>query len=127
MNSTATALEKVGDDLARVVGDAFAGDARTWSRAEVLEIMAMAARIVRAGEALLVEATAQVCDRSDGRLNADRMTTLLGCRSAGELVQRTTRMSKLRAGDVVKAARAVVQPIGAHLRRDASSAVAGDA
>ena len=32
----------------------------------MLEILAAAARITRAGEALLVEATAQVCDRSDG-------------------------------------------------------------
>ena len=82
-----------------------------WSEADVLEVMAAAARIVRAGEALLVEATAQVCDRSDGRLNADRMTTRFGCRSTSELVQRATRVSKLRAADLVKAARAVVQPI----------------
>ena len=73
--------------------------------------MAAAARIVRAGEALLVEATAQVCDRSDGRLTADRMTTRFGCRSTSELVQRVTRVSKQRAGDLVKAARAVVRPV----------------
>ena len=77
----------------------------------MLEVLAAAARITRAGEALLVEATAQVCDRSDGRLSADRMTTRFGCRSASELVQRVTRASKQRAGDVVKAARAVVQPV----------------
>ena len=69
MNSIAATLEKVGDDLAGLVGDVFAGDdARGWSERDVLEIMSAAARITRAGEALLVEATAQVCDRSDGRL-----------------------------------------------------------
>lgn len=112
MNSIAGALEKVGDDLLSAVGEAFSNDAaQAWSEAEVLEVMAAAARVVRAGEALLVEATGQVCDRSDGRLSADRMTTRLGCRSTSELVQRVTRASKQRAGDVVKAARAVVRPI----------------
>ena len=38
------------------------------------------------------------------------MTTRFGCRSTSELVQRVTRVSKQRAGDLVKAARAVVQP-----------------
>ena len=110
MNSIAATLERVGDDLLDVVGEAFAG-ARGLSETDVLEVMAAAARIVRAGEALLVETTAQVCDRSDGRLNADRMTTRFGCRSTSELVQRATRVSKLRAADLVKAARSVVQPI----------------
>ena len=83
MNSIAAALERVGDDLLDVVGEAFAGNAaRGLSETDVLEVMAAAARIVRAGEALLVETTGQVCDRSDGRLNADRMTTLLRMRVA---------------------------------------------
>jgi len=112
MNSTAATLEKVGDHLAGLVGDVFAGDdARGWSERDVLEILSAAARITRAGEALLVEATAQVCDRSDGRLNADRMTTRFGCRSTSELVQRTTRVSTMGAADLVKAARAVVRPV----------------
>ena len=112
MNSIAATLERVGADLAGVVGEVFAGDgARDLSETDVLELMATASRIVRAGEALLVEATSQVCDRSDGRLHADRMTTRFGCRSTSELVQRVTRVSKQRAGDVVKAARAVVRPV----------------
>jgi hypothetical protein len=112
MNSIAAALRRVGDELAGVVCEAFAGDtARRLTEGEVLELLAAASRIVRAGEALLVEATAQVCDRSDGRVSADRMTTTLGCRSTGELVQRTTRMSKQRAADLVRAARAVMRPV----------------
>lgn len=112
MNSNAVALVKVGDDLSGVVGDVFAdGGARELSEAEVLELLAVAARIARAAEALLVEATGQVCDRSDGRLAADRMTNRFGCRSTSELVQRVTRASKQRAGDLVKAARAVVRPV----------------
>ena len=112
MNSIAGTLEKVGDDLIGMAGAAFADDgARLWSEAEVLEVMAAAARVVRAGEALLVEATAQVCDRSDSRLIADRMTTRFGCRSMNELVQRVSRRSKSGASDLVKAGRAVVQPV----------------
>ena len=112
MNSIAAALETVGDDLLDVVGEAFAGNAaHGLSDADVLEVMAAAARIVRAGEALLVETTGQVCDRSDGRLNADRMTTRFGCGSPSELVQRVTRVSKSRAGELVKAGRAVVNPV----------------
>ncbi|HEX5728068.1 HNH endonuclease signature motif containing protein [Microbacterium sp.] len=112
MNSIAATLDRVGDDLASVVGELFAGDvARGLSETDVLEVMAAGARIVRAGEALLVEATTQACDRSDGRLHADRMTTRFGCRSVGELVQRVTRVSKQRAGDLARAARAVVRPV----------------
>lgn len=111
MNSLAEALERVGDDLTGVVAELFAtGAARTFTEAEVMEVMSAAARITRAGEALLVEATAQVCDRSDGRLAGDRMTGRFGCRSVSELVQRVTRASKHRAGDIVAAARAVLQP-----------------
>ena len=116
MNSIAAALETVGDDLLDVVGEAFAGNAaRALSETDVLEVMAAAARIVRAGEALLVETTGQVCDRSDGRLNADRMTTRFGCGSPSELVQRVTRVSKTagrRAGEGRPSGR---EPGGAHV------------
>ena len=112
MNSLATTLERVGVDLARAAGELFAEDAASrLSDSEVLEVMAAAARIVRAGEALLVETAGQVCDRSHGRLGTDRMTTRFGCRSVSELIQRATRVSKLRAGDTVKAARAVLRPV----------------
>ena len=112
MNSIAATLDRVGEDLAGLVGELFAGDvARRLSETDVLEVMAAAARIVRAGEALLVEATTQVCDRSDRRLQADRMTTRFGCRSVGEVVQRVTRVSKQRAGDLTRVARAVVRPV----------------
>lgn len=112
MTSIAAALERVGDDLLALVGEVFDRDlARGLSEPEVLEVMAAAARIVRAGEALLVETTAQVCDRSDGIPTADRMTTRHGCGSTSEFVQRATRVSKTRAADVVRAARAVLTPV----------------
>ena len=85
MNSTAAALERVGDELLGVVGEVFAADgARGFSETDVLEVMAVAARIARSAEALMVEATAQVCDRSDGRLSAERMTTRFGYASTSE-------------------------------------------
>jgi hypothetical protein len=110
MNNITATLESVGDELLGVVDELFVGS-RTLSEPEVMEVMAAAARIVRAGEALLVEAAGQVCDRSDGRLRADRMTARFGCRSASELVQRVTRVSKQRAADLVKAGRAVMQAV----------------
>lgn len=110
MNSFTAALEKVGDDLLGAVDELFAGS-RSLSDTDVLEVMAAAARIVRAGEALLVETAGQICDRSDGLLSAERMTTRFGCRSTSELVQRVTRVSKQRGADLVKGGRAIMQPV----------------
>lgn len=110
MSSITEAVERVGDDLTSAVSELFAtGAARSFTDAEVMELMAAAARIIRASEALLVDATSQVCDRSDGRLAGDRMTTRFGCRSVSEFTQRVTRASRHRAKDFVTAARAVQQ------------------
>ena len=86
----------------------------SWSESEVLEVMAAAARVVRAGEALLVEATGHAAHRSDGRLSADRMTTRFGLPFDQRLVQRVTR-PRSSARVTGQGARAVVQPVASDL------------
>ena len=94
-----TVSEVVGDGVSGRLGDE-----------DVLATMAAASRIVRLGEALLIEMAAQVETRSAG-LRDERMTTHYGCRSTKELVQRTTLQSSRTVGDVVRAARAVQQSV----------------
>ena len=92
---------------------------------EILEVMAVAARIVRSGEALLVEATGQVDQRSEAPAADARMTTRFGCRSVSELVQRATRhVAAGTAGDYLKAARAVRWVIAPTHRRTAAGGAA---
>src|SRR6478735_7529520 len=108
MSNLASTLERLGDELAGAVRETLASDAmRGMTDPEILELMAVAARIVRSGEALLVEATGQVDLRSEAPAADARMTTRFGCRSVSELVQRTTRMSSRTAGDYLRASRAV--------------------
>ena len=108
MTSLADALERIGGDLAAAVSDAFAGDAfGALSDTEILEIMAASARITRGAEALLIETTGEVDERSARATVDARMTTRFGCRSVVELVQRTTRVSKHTASDYLAAGRAV--------------------
>lgn len=112
VNSLAHALTKLGDELVRKAGEVFAsGQLTDVGDVELLEVMAAAARVVRGAEAILVETTAQVTDRSDHPGVADRMTTRFGCGSVAELVQRVTRVSKRSASDLILAGRVVLRPI----------------
>lgn len=75
----------------------------------LLEVMAVAARVARRAEALLIEGAAQIDYRSSVPVRDERMSTRFGCRSAGELVQRVTQVSSRSAADLVKAGRAVIR------------------
>ncbi|WP_243076522.1 HNH endonuclease signature motif containing protein [Microbacterium sp. SS28] len=112
MEHLAAALDDLGDAVVGLAG-ATLGDGRLARAAdqELLEVMAAAARLARGAEALLIEATAQVVERSNAAAVSDRLTTRLGCRSVGELVQRVTRVSKRAGADLVTASGAVLQPI----------------
>ncbi|WP_133544020.1 HNH endonuclease signature motif containing protein [Microbacterium sp. BK668] len=111
MNSLADAVRAVGGELASIAEEALGEDRmRLLADAEVLEVMALAARVHRAAEALLLESTAHVADRSEGA-GPDRLTTRAGCRSVSELVQRATRLSSRSATDLVTAARAMQRQI----------------
>lgn len=112
MTNLADTLRGLGDALAETVDGCLSDDAlRVTSDDDLLVVMSTAARLTRLAEALVVEATAQVLDRSDSGTPDVRLTTRKGCRSAGELVQRITRTSRRRAADVVSAARAVQQRV----------------
>ncbi|GAA1977876.1 HNH endonuclease signature motif containing protein [Microbacterium pumilum] len=108
MTNLADALERISGELSTVVSEAFASDAvSAMSDAEILEIMAAAAGVARSAEALMIETTGEVDERSDRATIDVRMTTRFGCRSVIELVQRTTRVSKHTASDFLAAGRAM--------------------
>ena len=108
MNSIAAALERVCDDLAGLVAEAFADDGlRARGDDELMEALAAAGRLQRAAGALMSEAVAQLLERDDQRAHPDRVTTLHGCRNVGELLERATRVSGRTAADVIATAKAV--------------------
>jgi hypothetical protein len=112
MNSLAIALHEVGDAAAMVAGDALGERVVAGCRDnELLEVLAAAARLARAAEAILIEAAAEVDERSHDPIRSERMTSRHGCRSVAELLARTTRLSQRRAGDLVAAGRAIRQPV----------------
>ncbi|MGC5170564.1 DUF222 domain-containing protein [Microbacterium sp. DT81.1] len=78
---------------------------------DLLTVMATAARMIRRAEAVLVECTGQVQDRSAAASLDGRLTTRMGCRSVSELVQRATLVSKLTVTGYERAARGVHQQV----------------
>ena len=78
---------------------------------DLLTVMATAARMVRRVEAVLVECTGQVQDRSDAAALDGRLTTRMGCRSVSELLQRATLASKLTVTGYERAARGVHEQV----------------
>ncbi|MBB2975798.1 hypothetical protein FHX49_001365 [Microbacterium endophyticum] len=106
------ALGEIEAQLGQVSAGAFASRAlSTATNAEVVAVLQRAAQVARHAEALMVEATAQVEERSSSAAVSERMTTDLGCRSVAELVQRSTRVSSRAATAFVQGARAVVEPV----------------
>ena len=112
MKPLAETLESLDRALGEVVASAFASDAiRTLSDDELLTATAIAARIARRAEAILVEATGQIQDRSDSGIRDTRLTTRMGCRSVSELVQRATLASRLTVSGYERAARGIREDI----------------
>ena len=112
MESLADALLHVECALGEAVDRAFrSGDLRALDDDALLSLMALAASIGRRAEAALVATVAELQERIDVALPAERPTTRYGCRSIRELVQRTTRASGRTAGDLLRAARALHQPL----------------
>ena len=82
------------------------------SNDRLLEAIAAASRISRRAEALLIESTSQVEDRSDiGVPREARLTTMLGCASTTEVIQRATGLSSRSAKNLRAAGRAIVQRV----------------
>jgi len=112
MTNLADALTELGDALAKVSAAAVVeGGLRGLDDAGVLGALAVAGRIRRGAEAVMVEAVAVIVDRDRGVGHADRITTRYGCRTTNELVQRATRVSGRTASDMLAAAGAVQQTV----------------
>ena len=108
MNSLAATLAELGDAVVRAAGEALeSGSLAAVRDPDLLEVLAQAARIVRGAEAVLIEATSHVAERSNAAAVSERMSTRFGCRSVSELVQRATRLSRRAAADLITAGRAV--------------------
>ena len=99
---------RLGDTTREVVSD---GVVTGVSDAELIDLMDIAADIVRRAEAVLVETTAEATARSESATVATRFTTRHGARNVSELVQRVTRVSSRTARDYTRAAAAVSEPI----------------
>ncbi|MGN8553756.1 UNVERIFIED_CONTAM: HNH endonuclease [Microbacterium sp. SLM126] len=112
MEDIADPLHKVEQLLAEAVSRAFRGsDLRASSDEQLLAMVAKAAAVARLTEALLVALAGEVQERVDAVPHADRITTTHGCRSVKELIQRVTRQSSRATGELLRGARAVVQPV----------------
>ena len=112
MNPLADILESVHSTLSAAITGAFGADAlRGMSDEALLGTMASASAIVRQLEAVLVEGTGHVQERSNAASREGRLTTRMGCRSVSELVQRATLVSKHTASDYERAARGLHEDI----------------
>lgn len=112
MQSLTDTLESLEQTLAETVSGVFDADAlRGVSDAELLSVMAVAARIVRRAEGLLIEGAGLVQQRSEVLERDGKLTTAMGCRSVGELLQRVTRSSARTVAGYEKAAKGVRQNV----------------
>ncbi|MFE1646491.1 DUF222 domain-containing protein [Microbacterium sp. P01] len=112
MEALADTLRQVELMLGAVVGRVYrSGELRGMDDEVVLALVRGASVIARQAEAFLVGVVAELEERGDVAPYPERPTTRFGCRSVKELVQRTTLGSGRTAGDIVKAARALQQPV----------------
>ena len=110
MTDLAEPLSAICHELGALVTEAF--DSHTAARLpddDLLAALAALARLRRQTDALLAELVAQVDERADAAPHADRITTVHGCRSVNELVQRVTLVSRRTAGELLRAGRGIAQ------------------
>jgi hypothetical protein len=81
------------------------------SQREIVRLLQAAGALARRAEALVVGVAEHVEERSSTVDRDERLTTRLGCRSTGELIERTVRCDGHRAALFVRAARVVMQPV----------------
>ena len=109
-------LARTLDEVRRALGGAVAetvrgGALRAVDDESLLSLIAVSAEVARLVDAVLVEAIGHVQERADAAPHAERITTTHGCRSMKELVQRLTHGSSRSAGELLRAARAVAEPV----------------
>lgn len=105
--ATLSRLEELGSEVAAacVSGSVL----RSADEASVVAVLASAARVQRMLDAVLIEATGEVVERSDSPVTEGRMIHRFGCHNVAELVQRATLVGPVTAGRLIKAAKAVHQ------------------
>lgn len=110
MDALAETLATVDAELRPAVADALdADDLRRVGDTELIEVLALAARVRRRIDAVIIEAVGHVLDRAAETPTGDGLTTRFGCRSTTELLTRAMRVSRRAAGEFTAAARAVRQ------------------
>ncbi|GMM95725.1 HNH endonuclease signature motif containing protein [Microbacterium luteum] len=111
MEQFASRLDRAQIALAEATADAFVdGTCRELDDEDLLGIVKQVAHVARLAEALLVDAAGEVQDRVDSAVPSERLTTVRGCRSTKELVQRLTRGSSRSTTELLRAAKAVSRP-----------------
>lgn len=74
---------------------------------ELLAILAQAAAVARLADAVMVEVAGHVRQWADAAPHAERITTVHGCRSVKELVQRVTGQSSRSTSELLRAGGAI--------------------
>lgn len=104
MSETIDRLESLQAEFAAVIADALtAEEVAAASDAEVMRLLEISGDLQRSIDAVQVEATVQVRQRSEG-LRAERMTTTYGCARPGDLLQLSLKIDRPHASRLVKAA-----------------------
>src|SRR4051812_38445776 len=87
-------LEAIETMASALAADALSGDeVRAAADAQIVALLASAARVERLLDAVMVEAVGEVMMRSGVPDRDERMTSRYGCHDVSELVQRVTRVS----------------------------------
>ncbi len=73
----------------------------------LLTLLALAARVQRRVDAVLIDAVGEIAERSSTGDVAERMTSRFGCHDVNELVQRTTLLAPASAARLFRASKAV--------------------
>ncbi|MFB8145575.1 DUF222 domain-containing protein [Microbacterium sp. NPDC056003] len=110
MTDLAAPLNAICHELGALVTEAFGS--HTTARLQdddLLAALATLSGLRRQTDALLAELVAQVDERADAAPHAERITTVHGCRSVTELVQRVTLVSRRTAGELLRAGRGIAQ------------------
>ncbi|GAA5037218.1 DUF222 domain-containing protein [Microbacterium fluvii] len=105
MNELLDRIDALSAELDGVLAEAFSGAVGAATDDDVLAIMGAAAGIARRAEALLCEGSGVVSQRSTDEIVADRMSARFGSVTAGELVQRVTRSTRVTANAYVRIGR----------------------
>lgn len=108
MNTLAAPIADLQLQAAHVVHEAAtSGVLQGVGESELAAILGELAGAQRLIEAAMIDAVGEVMRRSEAGVVAERMTSRLGCRNVGELVERVTRVAGATASRLQKAAKAV--------------------